>query len=137
MRIAKADLVPTDANLLDDYAVWAELVDACEAFMDEVNAPGASGHPAATGGDARRGTGPAAPAARRGVHGGVRGDPQGVVVGDDQLRRGHLLGPAHAGRREVWVRVDGDEIVATHVGRGGRGRGRPPPALDAGNATHR
>jgi len=38
VRIAKADLVPTDANLLEDYASWAELVDACEAFTIEVNA---------------------------------------------------------------------------------------------------
>ena len=38
VRIAKADLVPTDANLLDDYGSWVELVDACEAFTVEVNA---------------------------------------------------------------------------------------------------
>ena len=25
MRIAKADLVPTDTNLRDDYEAWAEL----------------------------------------------------------------------------------------------------------------
>jgi transposase len=38
VRIAKADLVPTDTNLRDDYRGWAELVDACEQFMTEVNA---------------------------------------------------------------------------------------------------
>jgi hypothetical protein len=38
VRIAKADLVPTDANLLDDYASWGELVDACDTFTTEVNA---------------------------------------------------------------------------------------------------
>jgi hypothetical protein len=37
VRIAKADLVPTDANLRDDYASWAELATACEAFEAEVN----------------------------------------------------------------------------------------------------
>jgi hypothetical protein len=37
VRIAKADLVPTDANLRKDYASWAELVDACDEFMAEVN----------------------------------------------------------------------------------------------------
>lgn len=37
VRIAKADLVPTDANLLPDYACFADLVTACEAFMDDVN----------------------------------------------------------------------------------------------------
>ena len=37
VRIAKADLVPTDANLRDDYTSWGELVEACEQFMVEVN----------------------------------------------------------------------------------------------------
>lgn len=37
VRIAKADLVPTDANLLDGYGSWAELVAACAAFMAVVN----------------------------------------------------------------------------------------------------
>ncbi len=35
-RISKADLVPTDANLLPDYHSFAELVAACEEFCDEV-----------------------------------------------------------------------------------------------------
>lgn len=38
VRIAKADLVPTDANLRAAYGSWAELVEACDAFMAEVNA---------------------------------------------------------------------------------------------------
>ena len=37
VRVAEADLVPTDANLRGDYTSWAELVDACEAWMAEVN----------------------------------------------------------------------------------------------------
>lgn len=37
VRISKADLVPTDANLLPDYASFTELVAACEVFCDEVN----------------------------------------------------------------------------------------------------
>ncbi len=37
VRIAKADLVPTDINLRDDYQSWGELVEACEAFMADVN----------------------------------------------------------------------------------------------------
>ena len=37
VRVAKADLVPTDANLRGDCTSWAELVDACEAWMAEVN----------------------------------------------------------------------------------------------------
>jgi hypothetical protein len=38
VKIAKADLVPTDANLLDEYASFAELEAACEGFCDLVNA---------------------------------------------------------------------------------------------------
>ena len=37
VRIAKADLVPTDANLRGDYTSCAELAEACEAWMAEVN----------------------------------------------------------------------------------------------------
>ena len=37
VRIAKADLVPTAANLRDGYGSWAMLVEACEAFMADVN----------------------------------------------------------------------------------------------------
>lgn len=37
VRVAKADLVPTDANLLPAYENWAALEAACEAFCDEVN----------------------------------------------------------------------------------------------------
>ena len=32
VRVAKADLVPTEANLLDEYGTWAELVDAHAPF---------------------------------------------------------------------------------------------------------
>lgn len=37
VRIAKADLVPTDANLLEEYVTFAALVEACEGFTEEVN----------------------------------------------------------------------------------------------------
>ena len=49
VQIAKADLVPTDTNLRDDYACWAELVDACDAFMAEGQRPRASDHPPGAG----------------------------------------------------------------------------------------
>jgi transposase len=38
VRVAKADLVPTDANLLEQYATFAGLEVACAAFSAEVNA---------------------------------------------------------------------------------------------------
>jgi transposase len=37
VRIAKADLVPTEANLRGDYAGWVELEAACEAAMERFN----------------------------------------------------------------------------------------------------
>jgi hypothetical protein len=38
VRIAKADLVPTKANLLSGYNSFAELAEACEQFCENVNA---------------------------------------------------------------------------------------------------
>src|SRR3954449_6468483 len=38
VRIAKADLVPTDHNLREEYATFADLEDACQEFCDRVNA---------------------------------------------------------------------------------------------------
>jgi transposase len=38
VRIAKADLVPTEANLVEEYASFADLEAACAMFCDQVNA---------------------------------------------------------------------------------------------------
>ena len=38
MKIAKADLVPTQVNLLEEYASFAGLEAACEGFCEQVNA---------------------------------------------------------------------------------------------------
>lgn len=38
VKIAKADLVPKETNLRDEYASFAELEAACTVFMDQVNA---------------------------------------------------------------------------------------------------
>lgn len=37
VKISKADLVPKDTNLLDEYASFADLEAACEAFCEKVN----------------------------------------------------------------------------------------------------
>jgi hypothetical protein len=37
VRVAKADLVPTDHNLRDEYEDWQALEAACEQFMADVN----------------------------------------------------------------------------------------------------
>ena len=61
VRIAKADLVPTDANLLDDYASLGRAGRRVRDVHRRGQRPGPSGHPAGTGRDARRGTAPPAP----------------------------------------------------------------------------
>ncbi len=38
VKLAKADLVPTETNLLDGYDTFAELERACEVFCEQVNA---------------------------------------------------------------------------------------------------
>lgn len=38
VKLAKADLVPKDTNLLDEYGSFAELETACEVFGEQVNA---------------------------------------------------------------------------------------------------
>ena len=45
VRVAKADLVPTEANLLDAYPDMAALVAACDGFCAR-STPGATGRPA-------------------------------------------------------------------------------------------
>ncbi len=119
VRVAKADLVPTDANLVDDYGSWAELVAACEAWMDAVNSR---------------------------EHRVTRRAPVEMLVEEQQ--RLHRLPerpytatfgetrkvswsatisyggvtysvPHTLADVSVWVRVDGDEIVVTYCGASG------------------
>jgi hypothetical protein len=119
VRIAKADLVPTDANLLDDYSSWGELVDACEAFMAKVN-----------GREHRITRRPPADMLveeRARLH---RLPPTAFTAAFGETRKvswsstisfgGVTYSVPHTLIDEsVWVRVDGDEIVATHVSSAG------------------
>ena len=119
VKIAKADLVPTDTNLRDDYRSWAELVEACEVFMAKVNGR---------------------------EHRITRRRPDEMLA-EEQQRLHRLPDVAYTAAfgetrkvswtstisyggvtysvphtlvdDQVWVRVDGDEVVAVHVaGRG-------------------
>lgn len=114
VRVAKADLVPTDANLLQDYSGWVELAAACGEFMAGVNAR---------------------------EHRATRRPPAQMLVGERQ--RLHRLPerpytavfgetrkvswsatisfgavpysvPHTLADETVWVRVEGDEVVVTH-----------------------
>lgn len=119
VRIAKADLVPTEVNLRDDYRCWAELVEACEAFMAKVN------------GREHRVTRrtPAemlAEEAQRlhrlpeAAYTAAFGETRRVSWSSTISFGGVTYSVPHRLVDEaVWVRVDGDEVVAVHVSTGG------------------
>ena len=99
VKIAKADLVPTDHNLRDEYEDFAELEAACEQFMARGQHARAPGHAPAADRDARRGARASASAAEVAAHDLFRADAQGQLAVDDLGRRRDLLGPARAGGR--------------------------------------
>jgi hypothetical protein len=111
VRIAKADLVPTDTNLRDEFGSWAELEAACGAFMDRVN------------GRVHRMTGeaPAARLEREVAHlhripttpfTAAMGETRQVSWSQTIAFRGARYSVPHAFcDQTVWVRVHGDELV--------------------------
>ncbi len=114
VRIAKADLVPTDANLRDDYQSWAELVEACEVWMDGVNA---RPHRAT-----RRAPVEMLAEEQQRLH-RLPDRPYTAVFGETRKVSwsatisfgGVLYSVPHTLADEtVWVRVDGDQVVVTH-----------------------
>jgi transposase len=111
VRVAKADLVPTAANLLDDYPTFAALAAACDGFCDKINA-----RPHA---ETRRPPAEMLVEERARLH-LLPTDPYTAALGetrlvrDDQtLRWGcvrYSTPRAHVGH-EVWCRVVGEELV--------------------------
>jgi hypothetical protein len=120
VRVAKADLVPTEANLLPAYVGWAALEAACEAFCDQVNA-----RPHRV---TRRAPAEMLAEERHRLHrlpehpwtaafGQTRtvGCPQPMVQLDWCL----YSVPWRLAGETVWVRRRGEEVIVTHVGAGG------------------
>ena len=120
VRVAKADLVPTDANLLAAYSDWASLDAACSEFCEEINA-----RPHRV---TRRPPGEMLAEERQRLHrlpahpftaafGETRtvGCPQPMVALDWCL----YSVPHRLAGETVWVRLHGDEVVITHVGADG------------------
>jgi transposase len=110
VKIAKADLVPTSANLRSQYASFAELAAACDEWCDHVNAR------------AHRETG-VPPVERLAVEREqlhvLPADPHVAALGEERLvnddqtvRFGSVrysTPPGHVGSR-VWCRIVGDEL---------------------------
>ena len=114
VRVAKADLVPTDANLRGDYISWAELVEACDAWMAEIN------------GREHRVTRQAPvemlTEERHRLHAlpeapytAALGETRKVTWSSTISFGGVTYSVPHTLADEtVWVRVDGDQVVVTH-----------------------
>ena len=116
VKIAKADLVPTDANLLAAYPSFTALRVACAAFCTEVNERPhrETRRPPVELLGGRAPTAPPVPVEPYTVAFGltrVVDDESTVRHGSARYSVPHKL----VGER-VWVRVDGDELVVVHQG---------------------
>jgi transposase len=116
VKIAKADLVPTEANLLDEYASFAKLRDACDTFCDEVNGREHR--------ETRRRPVELLADERRRLH-PVPNEPYTVAFGvtrlvdeESTVRYGsaRYSVPHQLVGERVWVRVEGEELVIAHIG---------------------
>ena len=92
VRVARADLVPTDHNLRPAYESFAELELACEEWMAHVNTRPAPGDAGAAGRAAGRGARALASAPESAAHGLFRGDAEGQLAVVDLGRSRALLG---------------------------------------------
>jgi len=119
VKIAKADLVPTDANLREEYASFAALEAACLGFCDQVNARPhriTRRAPAEMLAEerARLHPVPAVPfTAALGVTRKV--DALSLVT----FEGGQYSVPHELAGQPVWVRRHGEQVVITHVGPSG------------------
>jgi transposase len=119
VKISKADLVPTDANLLDEYQSFAELQGACEQFMERVNSR------------VHRQTGrvPAEMLAEERAHlHAIPAEPytgafgQTRVVDQESIVRfgsARYSVPHQLIGERVWVSAQADHLVCVHVGKHG------------------
>ena len=124
VKIAKADLVPAEANLREEYAGFAELEADCGAWCERVNA---RIHRESAAAPAER-----LAAGLAHLH-PLPAEPYVLALGEERLvsddqtiRFGSVrysTPPGHAGDR-VWCRVHGTELVI--VARSGAGWPRSP-----------
>jgi hypothetical protein len=113
VRVAKADLVPTDYNLLGDYRSFAELEAACEALMGQLN-----GRPHAI---TRRAPLELLEIERRSLH-TVPDSPFTAAFGESRtvswsslvsFRGARYSVPDRLCETQVWVRAAAGEVIIT------------------------
>jgi hypothetical protein len=120
VRIAIADLVPTDANLLPDYSSFTEYRQACERFCEEVNArPHRATRcpPIERLAQERERLHPLPTEPYTSVFGVSR--KVGSIWPVVQFEGGEYSVPDDYVGQEVWVRQQDDQVVIVHVARDG------------------
>ncbi len=119
VKIAKADLVPTSANLLGQYRTFAELEAACRDFTDEVNARihrDTRRRPAEALLEERDRLHPLPASAFTVAFGTTRRVNWDCTISVDGVR---YSVPHHLVDTRVWARFHGDELIVTAVGDAG------------------
>jgi hypothetical protein len=119
VKIAKADLVPADANLLDEYSSFAELEAACRVFCEQVNARPhrvTRRPPAEMLAEERARLHPV-PAVPFTAALGVTRKVDGLSL--VTFEGGQYSVPHELSGQPVWVRRHGEQVVITHAGPGG------------------
>lgn len=124
VKISKADLVPKDTNLRSEYASFADLEAACEAFCDKVNTRVhrvTRRPPVEMLAEERARLHPVPAAPHTVAFGVTRTVPANTPL--VSYEAGQYSVPAHLLGATVWVRVhgrgEGEQVVITHVGADG------------------
>jgi transposase len=120
VRIASADLVPTEANLLPSYTSFVDYRRACDDFGERVNArPHRATRcpPIERLAQEREHFHPLPARPYTAVFGESRGVGETVPV--INFEGGEYSVPDDYAGQEVWVRQQDDEIIIVHVGRQG------------------
>jgi transposase len=119
VRIAKADLVPTDHNLREEYASFAALEDACREFCSKVNGRAhrvTQRTPAVMLSEELRRLHPIPAVGHTLCFGETR-----KVSEQSTISVGSALYsvPSRLVEEKVWARAEGDELVVISIGAGG------------------
>jgi transposase len=117
VRIAEADLVPTEANLLPAYKSFAELAAACEGFCDHVNARAHRATrraPAEMLAEERLRMHPLPETSYTAIYGSTR--TVGATTPVVHFDGGEYSVPKHLRGEVVWARHQAGEVVITALG---------------------